>query len=60
MVKYHIVWGNYTYNISPSPFFSVIRLADPLMGSHLLLHFVGKFSMLSDVLKYGLTIIFLT
>ncbi len=53
MVKYNIDGKNYTYKVSPSPIFSVIRLTDPLIGSHLMLHFVGKFSKLSDVLKMG-------
>ncbi len=40
MDKYHIVGENYSYKISPIPFFSVILLADYMIGSNLLLHFV--------------------
>jgi steroid 5-alpha reductase family enzyme len=60
MVKDHIQRGDYTYQIAPRLVFTVIRLADPIIGVLLLLLFVESFNQLSDVFNNGPAVIFLT
>jgi steroid 5-alpha reductase family enzyme len=60
MVKDHIQRGDYTYKIAPRLVFSLIRIADPLIGSLLLVHFVERFTRLSDVFKNGPSVLLLT
>ncbi|MGB3716275.1 MAG: hypothetical protein WA996_17780, partial [Candidatus Promineifilaceae bacterium] len=60
MVKDHIKRGDYTYKIAPRLIFSVIRIADPLIGVFLLIYWVEKFNDVSDVFEDWRVVIFLT
>lgn len=60
MVKDHIQRGDYTYKIVPRLVFSVVRIADPLIGSLLLVHLVDRFTKLSDVFENGPSVLLLT
>ena len=51
MVKDHIKRGDYTNKIAPKLVFSILRLAEPLVGILLLINFVEKFEKLPDVLE---------
>jgi steroid 5-alpha reductase family enzyme len=60
MVKDHIQRGDYSSKIAPRLVFSAIRIADPLIGGLLLVHFVDRFSKLSDVFENGPSVLLLT
>lgn len=59
MIKDHIQRGDYTYKTAPRLIFSLIRIADPLVGVFLLITWVDKFSKMSDVFKDWRVIMFL-
>lgn len=60
MIKDHIQRGDYTYRIAPRIVFSVLRIADPLIGIVLLVGWVDEFSRISDVFSHWQAVVFLT
>jgi steroid 5-alpha reductase family enzyme len=60
MVKDHIQRGDYTYKVLPRVIFSLVRIADPLIGVVLLITWVEKFNNLPDVFDDWRVVIFLS